>query len=67
MMEQEGTLEDVLWLNPVGQVYDFGAGVDSKDDALHQARVGVLQAEVRRQRDDGLVGSQCAVPRPASP
>ena len=42
----------------MGYVDDFGVGVDSKDDALHQADVGVLEAEVRRQRDDGTGGGQ---------
>ena len=67
VMKQKGTLKDVLGRNPVGYVYNLGVGIDAEDDAFHQAHVGVLNAEVRRQGDDGLGRRQGSVLRSTSP
>jgi hypothetical protein len=50
--EHERALEDVLGLDPVGDVDDLDVGGDPLDDALAGADEVVLEAEIGQQGDE---------------
>lgn len=51
-MQDKGGLPDRLWFDYVGNIYDRGLRVDTKDHTFHTGDIIIARAEIGRQRDD---------------